>query len=587
MTNIHLDGQEEDELVPFDEIVAELGRFGRYQKLLYLLVVLPAITSAFPTMIMVFTLGQHKHRCAVPGDGNDSYAPYGEQRKVVTNDSLGQIVIETYTECNILVNYTANGTASSRKCDSWVYDQSIYQTTLISDLNMVCDNVILQSHAGMAYFGGELFGSFTLMSWADISGRKPVLCFCLLMMFVFNIATVWIPNFLTYIIFRFIYGTVDSAYWGIAMIIGLELVHPSKRELAGVSMNYFWCLGEFILCGLAYWLRNWRDLQLATSIPMVLFIGYYFIIEESPRWLLAKGRDEEAHAILRKIAKYNKVTLSEETIKAVHDPIDPNENISLKAACFPIFKSTTVMLWIAVIFFNLFIINMGYYGISLNVGTLGGDVYLDFLVSSILELAGYVICYLLLNRIGRRPFHCTAMIVGGLACLCSIFTVTVSKNAPEWVAIALSMVGKLGVSGAFGDIYIIESEISPTPVRSLIMGIGGIFGQSGSMVAPYVAEINNLVETEFGNALPLIIYGALMFAAGLATLWLPETNRKKLPDTVHESEQLKKNVVKYEDINIESPVYAITRKRQNSEDAYNKSTELDQMCKVTGFHKNE
>lgn len=164
-------------------------------------------------------------------------------------------------------------------------------------------------------------------------------------MITFNFANVWVPSFWTYAICAMIYGIASTAYWGVAIVTGLELVHPSKRELAGISINYMWIIGEFILAGLSYWLRNWRDLQLALSVPFAFFSVYYFLLDESPRWLLAKGRNKEAQDIIRKIAKRNKVKLTEDEVQSVYDPIDPSESVSMLTSCRHVFASRRIISW--------------------------------------------------------------------------------------------------------------------------------------------------------------------------------------------------------------------------------------------------
>lgn len=132
------------------------------------------------------------------------------------------------------------------------------------------------------------------------------------------------------------------------------------------------------------------------------------------------------------------------------------------------------------------------------------------------------------------------MSIGGTALICSIFTVTVVEDAPLWINTVLALVGKLCVSCATAAIFIIEGEIYPTTVRSLLQGGGLASGQVGSMIAPYIGKINNLVKTNLGSSLYLILFGVLMFSAGLAALLLPETNNKKLPDTIQEAKELKR-----------------------------------------------
>lgn len=58
-----------------------------------------------------------------------------------------------------------------------------------------------------------------------------------------------------------------------------------------------------------YLLRHWFTLSLATSVPFVLLFSYYWIIPESPRWLLSKNRIDEAEVIVQRMAKINGKTV--------------------------------------------------------------------------------------------------------------------------------------------------------------------------------------------------------------------------------------------------------------------------------------
>ena len=66
---------------------------------------------------------------------------------------------------------------------------------------------------------------------------------------------------------------------------------------------------------------------------------------------------------------------------------------------------------------------MVYYGLSLNSGNLAGDFYLNFFLTGLVEFPAYTLCLVLLDRTGRKKLHCACMVLGGLACICTIFTV--------------------------------------------------------------------------------------------------------------------------------------------------------------------
>lgn len=66
---------------------------------------------------------------------------------------------------------------------------------------------------------------------------------------------------------------------------------------------------------------------------------------------------------------------------------------------------------------------MVFYGLSLNSGNLAGNIYVNFELMGVVEIIAYCICLVGLNRLGRKVIHITCMVVGGGACLSTIFTV--------------------------------------------------------------------------------------------------------------------------------------------------------------------
>lgn len=73
---------------------------------------------------------------------------------------------------------------------------------------------------------------------------------------------------------------------------------------------------------------------------------------------------------------------------------------------------------------NRMVVSMTYYGLSLNTGNLAGDFYLNFFLTAVMDFPAYTMCLMLMDRWGRKKCHCSAMILGGIACLSTILTTT-------------------------------------------------------------------------------------------------------------------------------------------------------------------
>lgn len=103
----------------------------------------------------------------------------------------------------------------------------------------------------------------------------------------------------------------------------IEMVGPEKRTLCTIMTNIAYSLGLVLLSLIVYLVRDWRQLALATSLPFLSFFFYWWydnnfffrtcdlyffafrVLPESPRWLLARGRFEEAEEVLKTMARVN------------------------------------------------------------------------------------------------------------------------------------------------------------------------------------------------------------------------------------------------------------------------------------------
>ena len=59
------------------------------------------------------------------------------------------------------------------------------------------------------------------------------------------------------------------------IFLGMELTGPSRRRFAGQIGGFFWPIGNLILAGLGYAIRDWTKLQIACATPGVLFLLYW------------------------------------------------------------------------------------------------------------------------------------------------------------------------------------------------------------------------------------------------------------------------------------------------------------------------
>ena len=86
----------------------------------------------------------------------------------------------------------------------------------------------------------------------------------------------------------------------------VELVGRKYKSRIGILQAPF-AIGEVLVSFIAWTIRDWKTFQIVVSAPLFVLLLLYFIIPESPRWLIATGRFTEAKEILEKASRKNKV----------------------------------------------------------------------------------------------------------------------------------------------------------------------------------------------------------------------------------------------------------------------------------------
>lgn len=522
----------------YEDLFKYIGDFGHYQKRIYFLLCLTAIPCGFHTMAGVFLNAVPKYRCQLPNElSNATYESKwindrqtNDNYMIYPKDSNCQRYDYKYTD-----EYFASKIRSNNRiyCDDFIFDHSQYKSSTVTEWALICKKAYMRATSDALFMIGVLVGSIVFGQMSDNIGRKSVFFASLVLQVIFGVLAGIAGNFYIYTIARIMIGATTSGVFLVAYVLAMEMVGPSSRLFAGVAVQMFFSFGYIALAGFSHFFADWREFQIAITLPGLVFMCYYWIIPESARWLLSKNRKEEAIKIVKDVAKENKVivpqavlnNIDDDKVEVVKDP-DLKEPSLIDLFRYPNLRKKTLL-----IFLDWFVNSATYYGLSWNTGSLGSNHLMNFVISGAVEFPAYTFLLFTLNRWGRRNILCGCMLVAGIMLLMTVIIPDQKGSEQNYAVIACAMFGKMAITASYGTIYVFTTEQFPTPVRNVGLGASSMMARIGGILAPYIN-----VLTDVWKPLPLVIFGTLAFISGLLSLYLPETHGRKLPETIEEGE---------------------------------------------------
>ena len=168
------------------------------------------------------------------------------------------------------------------------------------------------------------------------------------------------------------------------------------------GVGFVW--GELVLALEAYLVREWFSLQMVSYAPVLFCLSLYFLVPESPRWLVRTGRLAEAKAELRNIARCNGIDFPERHFSKKSGKLksEESEQTNFKAGIGDLFRNRVIAGRTVNMFFQWASTSMAYFGVTFASTSLAGDPYLNFALVILIELLHVPFEVFLVDLLGRR-----------------------------------------------------------------------------------------------------------------------------------------------------------------------------------------
>lgn len=182
--------------------------------------------------------------------------------------------------------------------------------------------------------------------------------------------------------------------------------------MVGIGLEIPWSFAYMLLPLVSWLVPSWPHLMLAISLPVLLLVMLLLVpglAPESPRWLLAMGRSQEAKEILDKAAQVNGREVKEAMNMEVKEPqVEASQGNFLD-----LFKSRGLLRSTLIMYYLFFTNSFVYYGLTLNSGSLiPGNLHYNIIVGGLLEILANVFTIFAFIYLGRRISVCASMAIG-------------------------------------------------------------------------------------------------------------------------------------------------------------------------------
>ena len=392
---------------------------------------------------------------------------------------------------------------------------------------------LLQSSALIGMFFGSLF----LGRFADRVGRRTLYVIDLIFFIFFGFLTSLATNINQLIIFRLLLGIGIGADYPISSTYVAEFSPKQQRGRLVTRTFMFWGIGSLIAAVVGFsvgrfeslnffgmQVNTWRIMLASGVAPAVVVLLLRHTMPESPRWLIANNKVDEAKKVIEQIKNKYYLDYTKDL-----STVEPERRGKVSELFSNAYRKRTMFSWIP-----WFFMDIGVYGVGISIPSIlekvgfGGTTIADkvhailgTIILDVVVLIGFVIALFVIERLGRLRLQEIGFL--GMAAGALVFALTFGHGIYVMMIVlaAFQLFENLGPNLTT---WIVPTEIFPTRLRATAQGTSAAFSRLGAVFGTLSFP---LFELYYGwNNLFIIVFVFMML--GALFTWILGTEAKGL-----------------------------------------------------------